>query len=146
MEASTEASNAPAVTNEKSESEKPESSKQNRTMQGPLGEELQLPNTRLAQSILSGTRKQTSLSDKKTNPDVIPVTRPADVQEARLKLPIVAEEQAIMEAILLNPVVVICGETGSGKTTQVPQFLFEAGFGSPGSGAHIHNLYVGDFC
>ena len=39
-----------------------------------------------------------------------------------------------MEAILLNNVVIICGETGSGKTTQVPQFLYEAGFGSPGSG------------
>ncbi|PIO14419.1 hypothetical protein AB205_0096990 [Aquarana catesbeiana] len=35
-----------------------------------------------------------------------------------------------MEAIKENPVVVLCGETGSGKTTQVPQFLYEAGYGS----------------
>lgn len=35
-----------------------------------------------------------------------------------------------MEAIYNNPVVVIWGATGSGKTTQVPQFLYEAGFGS----------------
>lgn len=34
-----------------------------------------------------------------------------------------------MEAIKENPVVVLCGETGSGKTTQVPQFLYEAGYG-----------------
>jgi ATP-dependent RNA helicase DHX37/DHR1 len=38
-----------------------------------------------------------------------------------------------MEAIHSHSCVVICGETGSGKTTQVPQFLYEAGYGSPGS-------------
>lgn len=52
----------------------------------------------------------------------------AILQEARLKLPILAEEQVIMEAINENPIVIICGETGSGKTTQVPQFLYEAGY------------------
>ncbi|KAK4127507.1 P-loop containing nucleoside triphosphate hydrolase protein [Parathielavia appendiculata] len=59
------------------------------------------------------------------------VTRDPDIQEARYKLPVVAEEQKIMEAIHNNNVVVICGATGSGKTTQVPQFLFEAGYGAP---------------
>ncbi|KAK7967379.1 uncharacterized protein PG986_001656 [Apiospora aurea] len=63
----------------------------------------------------------------------VPVTRQAEIQEARLKLPVVAEEQRIMEAIHNNNAVVICGATGSGKTTQVPQFLFEAGYGSPDS-------------
>ncbi|KAM4810129.1 putative ATP-dependent RNA helicase DHX37 [Rhinophrynus dorsalis] len=60
----------------------------------------------------------------------IPVDRTPDIQEARLKLPILSEEQVIMEAIKENPIVVLCGETGSGKTTQVPQFLYEAGYGS----------------
>jgi ATP-dependent RNA helicase DHX37/DHR1 len=63
----------------------------------------------------------------------IAVTRDPDIQTARLQLPVVAEEQKIMEAIHNNDIVVICGATGSGKTTQVPQFLFEAGYGSPGS-------------
>ena len=58
----------------------------------------------------------------------IPVSREKTIQDARLKLPILAEEQGIMEAINENPVVIICGETGSGKTTQVPQFLYEAGY------------------
>lgn len=63
----------------------------------------------------------------------VKVERPSDIQEARLSLPVVGEEQKIMEAIYNNPTVVIWGSTGSGKTTQVPQFLYEAGFGSPES-------------
>lgn len=63
----------------------------------------------------------------------IPVDRLPEIQEARLKLPVLAEEQVIMEAVKENPFVVLCGETGSGKTTQVPQFLYEAGYAS-GSG------------
>ncbi|KAM6930543.1 putative ATP-dependent RNA helicase DHX37 [Xenentodon cancila] len=63
----------------------------------------------------------------------VPVDRSPEIQEARLKLPVLAEEQVIMEAVRENHCVVICGETGSGKTTQVPQFLYEAGYAS-GSG------------
>jgi len=59
------------------------------------------------------------------------VERSSDVQESRLQLPIVAEEQKIMEAIHNHDVVVVWGATGSGKTTQVPQFLYEAGYGAP---------------
>ena len=98
-------------------------------MRGPLGRDLVLPDTALAKQVVDVAKADNALKRK-----IISVTRPVDVEEARLLLPIVAEEQPIMEAILLNPVVVICGETGSGKTTQVPQFLYEAGFGSPGSG------------
>ncbi|RPB05677.1 P-loop containing nucleoside triphosphate hydrolase protein [Choiromyces venosus 120613-1] len=61
----------------------------------------------------------------------VTVERPIEIQASRLTLPVVAEEQRIMEAINANDCVVICGETGSGKTTQVPQFLYEAGYGSP---------------
>ncbi|KAL8868434.1 MAG: hypothetical protein Q9174_004997, partial [Haloplaca sp. 1 TL-2023] len=63
----------------------------------------------------------------------VKVSRSDEIQEARLQLPIVAEEQKIMEAIYNNPTVVVWGATGSGKTTQVPQFLYEAGFGDPDS-------------
>ena len=49
------------------------------------------------------------------------VDRPKELQAKRLQLPIVMEEQRVMEAIHDNDVVIICGETGSGKTTQVPQ-------------------------
>jgi ATP-dependent RNA helicase DHX37/DHR1 len=49
----------------------------------------------------------------------VTVNRAQDIQEARLKLPVVAEEQKIMEAIHNNNLVVVYGATGSGKTTQV---------------------------
>lgn len=48
-------------------------------------------------------------------------------------MPVVAEEQHIMESIIYNDVIIVKGETGSGKTTQVPQFLYEAGYGHPDS-------------
>ncbi|GLH11278.1 ATP-dependent RNA helicase DHX8 [Gryllus bimaculatus] len=40
----------------------------------------------------------------------VPVNRPPGVQEARMKLPVLAEEQAIMEAINENDVVVLAGQ------------------------------------
>lgn len=58
------------------------------------------------------------------------VKRSDDIQEARLKLPVVQEEQRIMEAIHSNRITIVCGATGSGKTTQVPQMMFESGYGS----------------
>ncbi|KAG0367263.1 putative ATP-dependent RNA helicase DHR1 [Gamsiella multidivaricata] len=61
------------------------------------------------------------------------VDRDPEIQEMRLKLPVCTEEQYIMEKIIYNDVVIIKGETGSGKTTQVPQFLYEAGYGNPNS-------------
>lgn len=76
----------------------------------------------------------TVITKKQSEPAVfIPVERTPEIQEARMKLPVMAEEQVIMEAIKENPCVVICGETGSGKTTQVPQFLYEAGYASKGA-------------
>lgn len=112
-----------------------------REMRGPLGENLHIPTSSFAQRVLdiekSSAAEASSSSSNPRYKRVVEISRPADVEEARLLLPIVTEEQPIMEAIMLNPVVVICGETGSGKTTQVPQFLYEAGFGTPGSGELI---------
>ena len=61
----------------------------------------------------------------------IHVERNEELQQARSELPILRREQEIMEAIHNHPVVIVKGDTGSGKTTQVPQFLYEAGYGSP---------------
>ena len=47
-----------------------------------------------------------------------------------------------METVHAHPVVILCGETGSGKTTQVPQFLYEAGYGHPESGTSLSACFV----
>lgn len=100
-------------------------------MKGPLGEDLQLPNTSFAHELKAST---TNPAPKKTSIRFVKIERLSDIQAVRLQLPILAEEQPIVEAIRMHPVVVLCGATGSGKTTQVPQFLYEAGFACPGSG------------
>ncbi|XP_059486786.1 3'-5' RNA helicase YTHDC2-like [Neocloeon triangulifer] len=43
----------------------------------------------------------------------------------RAALPITVYQDEILNAIAANQVTIICGETGSGKTTQVPQYLLE---------------------
>lgn len=48
------------------------------------------------------------------------------------ELPITAKREEILAAIRNEPVVVICGETGSGKSTQLPKFCLEAGRGIAG--------------
>jgi ATP-dependent RNA helicase DHX37/DHR1 len=103
-------------------------------MRGPLGDDLTLPATALAEHLSRKPQLSSSSSTPERKTKVVSVARPTDVEEARLMLPITAEEQPIMESILLHPVVIICGETGSGKTTQIPQFLYEAGFGDSNGG------------
>ncbi|KAN0076296.1 P-loop containing nucleoside triphosphate hydrolase protein [Elaphomyces granulatus] len=73
---------------------------------------------------------QTTNGDPSRKAFSVQVNRSETVQRVRLGLPVVAEEQKIMEAIHNNLSVVIWGATGSGKTTQLPQFLFEAGYGN----------------
>lgn len=80
---------------------------------------------------------EAATKDTETTPTLKPKSKPAtyihvdrkpSIQKSRLLLPILGEEQKIMEAINEHPIVIITGETGSGKTTQVPQFLYEAGY------------------
>ena len=74
-----------------------------------------------------------SRSDKlatKFHKKVREVKRPIDVAAIRYDLPVATMEFEIMDAIRNNDVTVVCAETGSGKSTQVPQFLYESGLSS----------------
>eukprot|EP01138_Halocafeteria_seosinensis_P014745 gb/GECG01015053.1/.p1 GENE.gb/GECG01015053.1/~~gb/GECG01015053.1/.p1 ORF type:complete len:1494 (+),score=233.91 gb/GECG01015053.1/:1-4482(+) len=81
--------------------------------------------------------EQSSHSQEVRTKRCVHVKRSKTVQKSRMNLPVCQMEQEIMEKIIDNDVLVLCGETGSGKTTQVPQFLYEYGYG-----LHGHSIAV----
>ena len=50
------------------------------------------------------------------------------IKEQRQYLPIFSVRDELLRIVDENPVVIIIGETGSGKTTQLAQYLYEAGY------------------
>ena len=52
------------------------------------------------------------------------------------ELPVVAKREEIARAIDAHQVVIVCGETGSGKTTQLPKICLELGRGVAGMIGH----------
>lgn len=56
------------------------------------------------------------------------VERRAAIEAARRELPILNMEQELVEATAEHMFLIVAGETGSGKSTQLPQFLLETGF------------------
>ncbi|KAK9676403.1 hypothetical protein RND81_11G074700 [Saponaria officinalis] len=61
------------------------------------------------------------------------MTKYKSMMESRATLPIAKSKDAILRSLKHNNVLVVCGETGSGKTTQVPQYILDdmidAGYG-----------------
>lgn len=51
----------------------------------------------------------------------------------RKMLPIFKFRDDLIQAVKDHQVVIIVGETGSGKTTQIPQYMFEGGFTEEGT-------------
>jgi len=54
------------------------------------------------------------------------------ILEQRESLPIFSLKEALLDAVQDNSIMVVIGETGSGKTTQMTQYLAEAGYTSTG--------------
>lgn len=53
------------------------------------------------------------------------------VAEFRAALPIYQHRTQLVKAIENHQVTVVVGGTGSGKTTQLPQYLYELGWSTP---------------
>lgn len=59
------------------------------------------------------------------------------MKEQRESLPIFPMRSEIVETVRNNQFLVIVGETGSGKTTQIVQYLYEEGFADSGGSAKL---------
>ncbi|KAJ7043909.1 pre-mRNA splicing factor [Mycena alexandri] len=58
--------------------------------------------------------------------------RAKTIEETRKSLPIYTYKEGLIEAIKEHQVLIVVAETGSGKTTQLPQYLHEAGYTANG--------------
>eukprot|EP00871_Galdieria_phlegrea_P001809 jgi/Galph1/2629/GphlegSOOS_G1305.1 len=70
------------------------------------------------------------------------LNRTKDELKNRMQLPIYEKEQEIVEAVHERDILFITGETGSGKTTQMPQFLYETGYCSPTVDGYVGKIVV----
>jgi ATP-dependent helicase HrpA len=104
---------------------------------GPLRARLR----RLDESLRSGA--DVSAESARLAADVTRSVEAAEQRRARLprvsfpgELPISAKREDIAAAIRDNQIVIVCGETGSGKTTQLPKICLDLGRGVQGMIGH----------
>ena len=64
----------------------------------------------------------------KKNEAVSEFAKSKTLKEQREYLPIYSVKEELLTVIRDNKITIIVGETGSGKTTQLTQYLFEAGY------------------
>ena len=89
----------------------------------------------ISQALLEGTRKMSKdsiLHESLETNDASALTEHEKIIEGRKKLPVFAYREEFLEAVRDNKVLIVVGETGSGKTTQLPQYLNEAGWSKLG--------------
>ncbi|XP_077283485.1 DEAH-box helicase 16 lethal (2) 37Cb [Arctopsyche grandis] len=71
-------------------------------------------------------------NEKKEEKITIIDKKKMDIEETKKSLPIYPFRDDLIGAIKEHQILIIEGETGSGKTTQIPQYLHEAGFTADG--------------
>ncbi|KAM7252349.1 hypothetical protein ACFE04_024232 [Oxalis oulophora] len=112
----------------------------------PLSESFQEPkdNENKYSSVADPTRKSrnyskevesSNLKQEQGNKKKLPQYK--DMLRSRAALPVAGLKDQILQLLRENSVLVVCGETGSGKTTQVPQFILDDMIES-GQGGHCN--------
>lgn len=72
------------------------------------------------------------MEKQKANEGASDFSRTRTLKEQREFLPAFAVREELLRVIRDNQVIIVIGETGSGKTTQLTQFLYEDGYGRGG--------------
>uniref|UniRef100_H2YMB1 RNA helicase n=1 Tax=Ciona savignyi TaxID=51511 RepID=H2YMB1_CIOSA len=78
--------------------------------------------------VQAATRKGTMDDKEMTEQLSAKELKKQSIDEVRKSLPTFAYRQDLLNAIEEHQVIIIEGETGSGKTTQIPQYLYESGY------------------
>ena len=76
---------------------------------------------------------QFSTHMQEKNESISEFAKSKSIKEQRQYLPVFAVREELLKVIRDNRIVVVVGETGSGKTTQLTQYLAEAGYGANGT-------------
>ena len=80
-----------------------------------------------------------SMSDLPNRSPIVWIAYQKSIKKLNHDLPVTAEADTLIQAIRDHQVVIIAGETGSGKTTQLPKLAMMAGRGITGQIAtHSH--------
>ena len=96
--------------------------------------------------VMQGTKEGYDRRDEKHRRRIEPEVRPVKAEEVqsksmtehekilegRKKLPVFAYRDEFLAAVKDHQVLILVGETGSGKTTQIPQYLHEIGYSELG--------------
>ena len=73
---------------------------------------------------------------KASRPTPIPVRHPLPAISFPEELPVSGRREDIIAALQRHQVIIVCGETGSGKTTQLPKLCLSIGRGEQGLIGH----------
>ncbi|KIP03746.1 hypothetical protein PHLGIDRAFT_110455 [Phlebiopsis gigantea 11061_1 CR5-6] len=98
----------------------------------PRKDSVQSLTAKLDAQTLTPLRPKKKLKVANVHPTGPGSSKQAAIQEQRKQLPISRGRNAIIKEIRENDVTVLVGETGSGKTTQIPQYLLDSGLARNG--------------
>lgn len=111
------------------EESKPGQTRGRRTLQGGVAQPVQTKHPETVKRELMPVAQQRRSPFVPPNP----ITRPVTLAPG---LPVSEHAEELIEAVKNNSVIVVCGETGSGKTTQLPKICLLAGRGVKGMIGH----------